>query len=803
MIHPPTRYHPLVEGILHRNSLDVQVNSTEHAPIWKSVEPTMSTSPLASQQIQPATENAHTSTIEPELLSLPMDSILDNVPARDRDLEPTMPMLKQEQRSWSRSVARDGGNVRDNDSSEFNSLGGVGDYNVAKRQKRDSGMVSGTIRSRKKQQKTRKKDVHDESSDVDEDLASWKPSRTSRAQQVPCHSRATRRQGDSVLVEGLKKRKRPRKGMKVEPGSATERSTLSESKRDQADSQPMDSVEPHKESSFLVGLTRTDTALSESQRLEYEQVSVGMTSLECSHLPADEATVTADDVVELVLEQPGEADTIVFRDSHDHRASQPSATERQVLEISQESGVEDSKESEAIEVEEKPNDQKEKQMVSSFQDHQPSTVEFTLLETKTIAGERGRLKTLATDDESQADGGPKRSRMTSAKGGSRRPKGRKRKAAVTPRLEDADDDDAANAEAMTREVGLPPELYKPRPTRSRAKRDTNPAGDDGGIKTISSTETAAVGIGEVEASNYVAEPDKTSKRGTRRPIARYTKEHAILVPTEAVLTMTKDDEYNIGRPLSRSATPGAKTRKGRISEARTKAGLDTEKQTIELDSNGKENDDDLPSRRSRIRSLSRKTNRQADIPMAGTMVDVAAALLSPTKTPSPKYHTDNDGQDKDDDEDNDDDEPQAVSHLSTSNGRTKSIHKKHAPPRRGLDINENNDDDVVIIATSATDQDKHEGLQQKGVVASKGNGSIKNTSPPVTIITHTTSNNGDINGYDHNQDQDVHVEEENKRRQETKMKKAVITPPSPRPAYRVGLSRKTKIQPLLSCLLKR
>ena len=728
--------------MLHTNSLDLQATSTEHTPIWKSVEPTMSTSPLASQHRQPAIENAHTLTIEPELLSLPTRSFTDSFPARDRDAEPIMPLLEQvrrEQRSRSRSVALDGGDVPDCNSLEFDPLGEMRDHNPAKRQKRDP------IRSKKKQQKTENGDIHDESSDVDEDFASWKPSRVSRAQNAPCHPRVTRRQGNSILVEGLKKPKRPRKRMEVDSGSATERLTLPKSKRDQVDSQPMDSVEPHTESSvFLIGLEKTDTALSESQRMKYEQVSVGTSSLECSRLPVDEARVSADDLVELVLKQPDEANTIVYPDSHGHRASQPSTTEIQALEKAQGCGTEDSKNGEVIEIEEKPNDQKDKEMASSFQDHQPSTVMSTVLGTQAIAGESGRSKLLAADDESQADRGPKRSQMKPAKPGPRRAKGRKRKAAVTSRLDEADDD-AASAEAMTREVGLPPELYKPRPTRSRAKRDMNSAGDDGGVKTRSSKKTTAIDTSEVEASDYVAEPDNTSKRRTRRPTTRPTKEHGTLVPTEAGLSLTEDNDDKIGHTLSGFATPDVKTRKGRISEARKEAGLDAEKQTVENDGNREKADDDLPTCPSRIRPFSRKSKLEDDIPMTGKTVDVVTALLSPTKTPSPKHHKDNGGQDQEDDDDIDDDEARAVSPLSTNDGRTKSIRKIHTPPCRG----------------------------------------------------------------DHEQDQDVHLDgdekKKKKKKQQPEMNRAVVTPSSlsPRPAYRVGLSRNAKIQPLLSCVLKR
>lgn len=125
----------------------------------------------------------------------------------------------------------------------------------------------------------------------DEDLADWEPGRRLKILEEPANPRVTRRSGSIGLLNGLNKRKRGRLGTAdAESESATEVSVGSKRSNKKKRSA---AAGPTSDSSILVDLAKPEVILSESQKEEYEQLSVEASSVECPprlvHLMDEEA----------------------------------------------------------------------------------------------------------------------------------------------------------------------------------------------------------------------------------------------------------------------------------------------------------------------------------------------------------------------------------------------------------------------------------------------------------------------------------------------------------------------------------
>ena len=123
----------------------------------------------------------------------------------------------------------------------------------------------------KAKRKTTLRDTNEEEKDV------WQPSRGSKVLEEPSKPRATRQQGSAGLVDGLKNRKRRGRATEIDSGSATEASLVSKRRKKDA---PSRRGGPRSSSSILVDLAKSDNILSDSQKQQYEYISIE-SSLEC------------------------------------------------------------------------------------------------------------------------------------------------------------------------------------------------------------------------------------------------------------------------------------------------------------------------------------------------------------------------------------------------------------------------------------------------------------------------------------------------------------------------------------------
>ena len=127
-------------------------------------------------------------------------------------------------------------------------------------------------------------DWHHDEDDADD----WEPPRKSKIMEEPCNPRTTRRHGSVGLMEGLGKRKRPRKTPEGDcgPGADALVAKRAQLHGDRGASNREQSQKPSGPA-VVVDLTK-DTGLSETQKLEYEAVSNAISSsVESSRFPKD------------------------------------------------------------------------------------------------------------------------------------------------------------------------------------------------------------------------------------------------------------------------------------------------------------------------------------------------------------------------------------------------------------------------------------------------------------------------------------------------------------------------------------
>ena len=333
--------------------------------------------------------------------------------------------------------------------------------------------------------------VEDEYSD------GWQPGPSLEALQEPSNTRLTRRNGSVGLLDGLNKRKRQRQVFDLDSGSATEASRALK-KTNSSDSR----LSP-REPSILVDLAKSDTVLSNSQRQQYEQLHVdASSSVDQGSIPLPEEHVYLDPFADY----PDQSSTVpntetptipvkAFLDTGDGASSAVAKTD------GRSSSTENLSKTVRLDVGEIGN--------SATRWHSPETKtsidpsgqvpsNFELRDTQSSESKHSRLGQSEIGVQSSQESStiivitkkPAKSKRKMLKAGSRQ--------------KQFSEEDQLMADG----IGLPPEQYAPRPSRSRAR----PIIDD----EKSSTNVESVSNWDSQNSALTAVESRTTMKAKRR-----------------------------------------------------------------------------------------------------------------------------------------------------------------------------------------------------------------------------------------------------------------------------------------------
>ncbi len=526
------------------NGPNAEVVNALETPTWESAEPNLSTSPLAPGQQHSqctsvrqdkisASESQH-STISSDYTFLTSNAMM--MSKQKKHLDNVIRLhgpLKQAKASKTEAKARDGWDVPSNDSSDYEPAGGRRDRKAAKNEQRNTTKLGpASVRSRSVKA-IELPVVEDDDESVDE----WAPAKRSKILEEHCNARKTRRRGSAGLVEGLLKRKRPRKETDLESGSGTEASVLSKRARVDVQKRKTKSQRPSS-SAVIVDLTKVDVVLSESQKMEYEILSNGTPcSVECPSLPLGEEgqrpESSADNSQQLDtirLQASGEA---LVTEKHNLATSVNSASQASSGNLSVPQARSHIRSTNGL--------QSPESNVSQDQ----GGVGTTAVTLKRISQDESQPSERANPDMSPRthEAKPKEKRKRGRPPG--KSKGNDSQKRVSTNFE-------VDRDVLNEDIGLPPELYKPRPSRSRGVRSVDPVlvddddNDAGSVEPLRSRDHDDGRGDDTANANEEVKPSK-GKRGRKKKVKPSTTEdvHILEPGNETRQDTSRADAVNV------------------------------------------------------------------------------------------------------------------------------------------------------------------------------------------------------------------------------------------------------------------